>query len=117
MFCRPEACAVTRTPSSSQSSRLASLWGGWCRPKNSSSTEGSVPGDGPARIPNLISGEAAPAASDRWFDRASPVDGKLVAHVARSDETDVDRAVRAASAAQAAWASETVVRRGEIIRA
>jgi aldehyde dehydrogenase (NAD+) len=70
----------------------------------------------PDEIPNLIDGESAPAASGEWLDKLRPADGTLLCRVARSGPEDVDRAVRAARAAQPEWAERTAVERGEILR-
>ncbi|AFT87876.1 2-hydroxymuconic semialdehyde dehydrogenase [Paraburkholderia phenoliruptrix] len=53
-------------------------------------------------------------ASDITFNDVSPVDGSLVARVCEADEASVDRAVRAARAAQrAGWADSTPAQRAE----
>ncbi len=44
----------------------------------------------------FIDGQFVPAASGRTFDCVSPVDGRVLTQVARGDQEDVDRAVRAA---------------------
>jgi acyl-CoA reductase-like NAD-dependent aldehyde dehydrogenase len=57
-----------------------------------------------------------PPVAGRWAERMSPADGSLVARLARSDETDVERAATAARRAQSAWADRTPVDRGIVIR-
>src|SRR4051794_30740949 len=52
---------------------------------------------------HLIGGERVPSA--RRFETLSPIDGSVLAEVARADEADVDRAVRAAHEAWPAWAA------------
>ena len=47
----------------------------------------------------FIGGRYVDAADGRTFDCTSPIDGRLLTRVARCDEEDVDRAVRAARAA------------------
>lgn len=54
---------------------------------------------------NQIAGRAVPAASGRTFEIISPVDLNPLAQVARGGAEDVDRAARAARAAQADWAA------------
>jgi len=70
-----------------------------------------------AEIPNLIAGEPVPALSGAWLDKLRPADGTLLCRLARSRTEDVAVAVRAARAAQPAWAERTAVERGEIVRA
>lgn len=70
----------------------------------------------PEEVPNLVGGEQAPAASKEWLEKLRPADGTLLCRVARSGPEDVDRAVRAARAAQPEWAERTAVERGEILR-
>jgi aldehyde dehydrogenase (NAD+) len=67
----------------------------------------------PELIPNQIAGEEIhPAVS---FEKRSPASGALLCRAARSGAEEVDRAVKAARAAQPAWADTTPVRRGEIL--
>src|SRR6266545_6467585 len=67
-------------------------------------------------VANLIGGSAVPPASGRAFDKLRPADGELLCHVARSDAADVEAAVAAARAVQAAWAAQTPVERGRLVR-
>lgn len=69
-----------------------------------------------AEIPNLIRGEARPAAGGAWLDKQRPADGTLLCRLARSGAEDVDVAVAAARQAQPAWAEQTVVARGDLLR-
>jgi alpha-ketoglutaric semialdehyde dehydrogenase len=71
---------------------------------------------GPAEVPNLVGGTAAPAASGEWLEKRRPADGELLCRVARSDAPDMGAAVSAARAAQEAWAERTVVERGDLVR-
>lgn len=68
------------------------------------------------RVLNIIDGVGVSAESGAEFDRRSPVDGGLVATVARSGAADVDRAVRAARSAWRAWAAVGPVGRGAVLR-
>jgi alpha-ketoglutaric semialdehyde dehydrogenase len=70
----------------------------------------------PDSVPNLIGGEAVPAASGAWLDKVKPADGSLLCRVARSGADDVAAAVAAARRAQPEWAERTPVARGEILR-
>ena len=50
------------------------------------------------------------------FEVTSPQDGTLIGLVAHSNEADVDDAVRAARAAQPAWAATPLIERVKILR-
>jgi alpha-ketoglutaric semialdehyde dehydrogenase len=67
-------------------------------------------------IHNVIGGEERPAASGETVDKFAPATGELLSQVARSRREDVDAAIRAAAAAQPAWARTTPVERGRILR-
>src|SRR3954468_12181680 len=69
-----------------------------------------------AEVSNVVGGATAAAASARWFDKIRPADGVLGWRVARSGDADVEAAVAAARAAQPAWAAETAVERGRLVR-
>ena len=66
----------------------------------------------PARAPNWIDGFERSAASGQWFDKVSPVTGKVICEAARSNEADVSQAVAAAVRSQVAWAEVPPVQRG-----
>jgi len=70
----------------------------------------------PAVVPNLVDGADAPASDGRTFTKVDPASGREICRVARSTSADVAYAVEAAKRAQPAWASLTVVRRGDILR-
>ena len=55
------------------------------------------------RILNLIDGASVPAASGMWLDVHDPARGEVHAHLADSDERDVQLAVKAAERAHAGW--------------
>src|SRR3954468_2104360 len=67
-------------------------------------------------ISNVVGGADATAASGRWFDKVRPADGVVGWRVAQSGDADVEAAVAAARAAQPAWAAETAVERGRLVR-
>ena len=67
-------------------------------------------------IQNVIDGAERGAGSGKTFEKLNPATGELLSLVPRSDATDVDAAVAAAAAAQPAWARETPVARGLILR-
>lgn len=66
----------------------------------------------------FIGGRYVNAASGRTFDCVSPIDGRLLTPVARCDEEDVDRAVRAARAAfeDGRWADLAPARRKRVLQ-
>jgi acyl-CoA reductase-like NAD-dependent aldehyde dehydrogenase len=70
----------------------------------------------PEAIPNLVDGQRCEPASGAWLDKLRPVDGTVLCRVARSGRADVERAVRAAAAAQPAWSEWTAVARGDVLR-
>jgi alpha-ketoglutaric semialdehyde dehydrogenase len=70
----------------------------------------------PAEVPNLVDGADVRPASGDWLDKRRPVDGEHLCRLARSRDADVDIAVAAARRAQPAWASRTVVERGDLVR-
>ena len=67
-------------------------------------------------VRNVIAGEERPAAGGETIEKFAPATGDLLSRVARSGSEDVDAAIRAAQAAQPAWARETPVERGRILR-
>src|SRR3954453_3152286 len=69
-----------------------------------------------AEVSNVVGGATAAAASGRWFDKIRPADGALGWRCARPGDADVEAAVAAARAAQPAWAAETAVERGRLVR-
>jgi aldehyde dehydrogenase (NAD+) len=68
------------------------------------------------QIPNLIGGEARPAASGASLEKRRPADGTVLCRIARSGAKDVDAAVAAARAAQPEWGARTPVERGNVVR-
>jgi alpha-ketoglutaric semialdehyde dehydrogenase len=67
-------------------------------------------------VHNVIAGAERGAASGKTFEKLSPATGEVMSVVPRSGADDVDAAVAAAVAAQPAWARETPVARGLILR-
>jgi alpha-ketoglutaric semialdehyde dehydrogenase len=67
-------------------------------------------------VPNLVDGVDTPAVSSQWLAKARPADGTALYRFARSGAEDVARAVAAARRAQPAWARETPVARGDLVR-
>ena len=67
-------------------------------------------------ILNFIDGRAAPAACGEWLDDVDPATSELVARVASSDGTDVDRAVAAARRTFPAWSRTPATDRAKLLR-
>ena len=64
---------------------------------------------------NYIGGKWVPPSAGRYFENVSPITGKPFTKVAQSDAEDVNRALDAAHAAQAAWAKTSVTERSNIL--
>lgn len=66
--------------------------------------------------PMLIDGQLVQAASGQWIEVESPRDRTIIGRVPRADSADIDRAVRAARAAQGSWARLSPRERAESFR-
>ena len=77
-------------------------------------TEGSLM-NFQARYDNYIGGEWVVPAKGRYFENPTPVTGQAFCEVARSDETDIDRALDAAHAAAPAWGKTSPAERAVIL--
>jgi len=55
------------------------------------------------RYDNYIGGKRVPPVSGRYFDNTSPVNGRVLCEVARSEAADIELALDAAHAAKDAW--------------
>ena len=64
---------------------------------------------------NFIGGKFVPPISGRYFDNASPVNGKVLCRIARSDEKDIEAALDAAHAAADAWGRTSATERALIL--
>ena len=67
------------------------------------------------RYGNFINGKWAEPRSGRYFENFSPVNGRLLCEVARSDASDVEDALDAAHAAKEAWGRTSVAERALIL--
>nr|WP_221227446.1 aldehyde dehydrogenase [Stakelama sediminis] len=67
------------------------------------------------RYDNFIGGQWAAPKSGRYFDNISPVTGKPVGQIARSDAADIEAALDAAHAAKDAWARTAPADRARIL--
>ncbi len=68
-------------------------------------------------VMNQIGGRSLPAAEGRTFTTTSPIDDTLIAQVARSDASDIDRAACAAQDAFADWRDMGVAERKRLLHA
>jgi aldehyde dehydrogenase len=68
-----------------------------------------------ARYDNFIGGKWVAPRAGKYFDNASPVTGKVVCKIARSDAQDIELALDAAHAANDAWGRTSVVERANIL--
>jgi aldehyde dehydrogenase len=64
---------------------------------------------------NFIGGAWLPPMSGRYFDNLSPIDGKLLCRIPRSDSADVEAALDAAHAAKDMWAAVTPAERANVL--
>ena len=67
------------------------------------------------RYDNFIGGQWVVPRSGRYFDNVSPVTGKVVCKIARSEAADVEAALDAAHAAKDAWGRTSVVERALVL--
>jgi aldehyde dehydrogenase len=70
-----------------------------------------------ARYGNYIGGQFVEARSGQWFTNLSPVNGRPLCEVARSNEADVEAALDAAHAAKDAWGRTSVAERARVLNA
>jgi aldehyde dehydrogenase len=67
------------------------------------------------RYDNFVGGKFVAPRAGKYFDNISPVTGKVVCKIARSDASDVEAALDAAHAAKDAWGRTSVVERALIL--
>ena len=68
-----------------------------------------------ARYDNFIGGQWVAPADGRYFDNSSPIHGRKICEIARSQAIDVERALDAAHAAKAGWAKTSAADRSRIL--
>ena len=68
-----------------------------------------------ARYDNFIGGQWVAPVNGRYFENTSPITGKVVCEVARSDAQDIDKALDAAHAARDAWGRTAPAERARIL--
>lgn len=64
---------------------------------------------------NFIGGKWTPPASGEYFENISPIDGKSLTKIARSNEKDVEAAIDAAWAAAPSWNNSSATMRSNIL--
>ncbi|MGB8405355.1 MAG: aldehyde dehydrogenase [Mycobacterium sp.] len=69
----------------------------------------------PARYDNFIGGEWVAPAAGRYFENRTPVTGQVFCEIARSDESDVEKALDAAHAAAPAWGKTSAAARARVL--
>ena len=67
------------------------------------------------RYDNYIGGAWVAPASGQYFENLTPVTGKVLCEIARSNAADVDRALDAAHAAKRAWGKTSLAERGKML--
>jgi aldehyde dehydrogenase len=68
-----------------------------------------------ARYGNFVGGRWEPPARGLYFDNITPITGKKICEVPRSNQEDIERALDAAHAARAAWARTSPTERANIL--
>lgn len=64
---------------------------------------------------HIIDGRGQSPATGSYFETTSPATGEVLGRVAQGNAADIDNAVRAAHAAQKAWAKRSPLERGQIM--
>ncbi|MGS1079162.1 aldehyde dehydrogenase [Pseudoxanthomonas beigongshangi] len=67
------------------------------------------------RYPNFIGGRWVEPRSGQYFDNVSPVTGKVITQVARSNADDIEAALDAAHAAREAWGRTSTTDRANVL--
>jgi aldehyde dehydrogenase len=67
------------------------------------------------RYENFIGGKWVPPVNGRYFDNVSPINGKKICEIARSDAADIELALDAAHAAKESWGKTNVAQRAYIL--
>src|ERR1700677_2925258 len=68
-----------------------------------------------SRYDNFIGGEWVAPMKGRYFENPTPVTGAVFCEVARSDESDIERALDAAHAAAPAWGKTSPAQRAAVL--
>src|SRR3954468_8232061 len=67
------------------------------------------------RYENFVAGEWMPPLSQSYFENVTPVTGKVLCEIPRSNAADVERALDAAHAARRSWGKTPVATRAVIL--
>ena len=67
------------------------------------------------RYDNFMGGKFVPPIAGRYFENTSPVNGKVLCEIARSDEKDIEAALDAAHAAKDAWGRTSATERAVML--
>ncbi len=67
------------------------------------------------RYDNFIGGRWVAPVNGRYFDNVSPINGKVVCEIARSDAADIELALDAAHAARVAWGATSAAERALVL--
>src|ERR1700754_4935959 len=67
------------------------------------------------RYDNFIGGEWVAPVSGQYFENVTPVTGQVLCEIARSNASDVDRALDAAHAAKKTWGKTSTTERGKML--
>ena len=67
------------------------------------------------RYENFIGGQWRAPAGGQYFENTSPITGKVITHVARSQAEDIERALDAAHAAKDAWGKTSATDRANVL--
>lgn len=67
------------------------------------------------RYGNFVAGEWMPPLSQSYFENVTPVTGKVLCEIPRSNAADIDRALDAAHAARRTWGKTPVSQRARIL--
>jgi aldehyde dehydrogenase len=70
-----------------------------------------------SRYGNYIGGQWVEPVAGKYFENTSPVTGKVICEVARSNKDDIERALDAAHAAKDAWGKTAPAERARILNA
>ena len=67
------------------------------------------------RYDNYIGGKWVAPTAGRYFKNTSPVNGQLLCEIARSDASDIEKALDAAHAAKTAWGKTSAAARAQVL--
>lgn len=68
-----------------------------------------------SKYDNFIGGQFVPPNNGRYFDNTTPVTGAVINQIARSDASDIEKALDAAHAAKDGWARTSVTERANAL--